>query len=60
MISARNDGDTGPVLLRIGRADLKRVLGDTTLHPEPLPTTSPEIRSDLDEALCGAGTTPAT
>ncbi len=55
MISARNDGDTGPVLLRIGRADLKRVLGDTTLNPEPLPATSPEIRSDLDEPLCGAG-----
>jgi radical SAM protein with 4Fe4S-binding SPASM domain len=55
MISARNDGDTGPVLLRIGRADLKRVLGDTTLNPEPLPATSPEVRSDLDEPLCGAG-----
>lgn len=55
MISARNDGDTGPVLLRIGRADLKRVLGDRTLQPEPLPATSPEVREDLDEPVCGAG-----
>jgi AdoMet-dependent heme synthase len=55
MISARNDGDTGPVLLRIGRADLKRVLRDPMLNPEPLPATSPEVRPDLDEPLCGAG-----
>jgi len=55
MISARNDGNTGPVLLRIGRADLKRVLGDARLNPEPLPTTSPAVRPDLDEPLCGAG-----
>jgi radical SAM protein with 4Fe4S-binding SPASM domain len=55
MISARNDGDTGPVLLRIGRADLKRVLGDAALNPEPLPATSPDVRPDLDETLCGAG-----
>jgi radical SAM protein with 4Fe4S-binding SPASM domain len=55
MISARNDGDTGPVLLRIGRADLKRVLGDAALNPEPLPATSPDVRTDLDETLCGAG-----
>src|SRR5262245_23972255 len=55
MISARNDGDTGPVLLRIGRADLRRVLGDARLSPEPLPITSPAVRPDLDEPLCGAG-----
>jgi len=55
MISARNDGDTAPVLLRIGRADLKRVLADTALNPAPLPASSPAVRPDLDEPLCGAG-----
>ena len=55
MISARNDGDTAPVLLRIGRANLKRVLADTALNPAPLPASSPAVRPDLDEPLCGAG-----
>jgi AdoMet-dependent heme synthase len=55
MISARNDGDTAPVLLRIGRADLKRVLADPALNPAPRPASSPAVRLDLDEPLCGAG-----
>jgi len=54
MISARNDGDRSPTLLRIGRADLRRVLGDPILNPDPRPATSPGERTDLDETLCGA------
>jgi radical SAM protein with 4Fe4S-binding SPASM domain len=55
MITARNDGDRATVRLRIGRADVRRVLGDTTLNPDPLPTEMPDVRSDLDEIACGAG-----
>jgi MoaA/NifB/PqqE/SkfB family radical SAM enzyme len=39
MITARNDGDVSTVRLRIGRADLQRVLRDPALNPEPLPTS---------------------
>ena len=55
MITARNDGDRSTVRLRIGRADMQRVLRDTTLAPEPLPTTVPAVRPDLDDIACGAG-----
>ena len=44
MITARNDGDLGTVRLRIGRADMRRVLGDPTLNPDPLPTAVPAAR----------------
>jgi AdoMet-dependent heme synthase len=54
MITARNDGDTSPVPLRIGRADLQRVLRDPALNPDPLPTAVPAERPDLDEIACGA------
>jgi radical SAM protein with 4Fe4S-binding SPASM domain len=55
MITARNDGDLSTVSLRIGGADLRRVLRDPSLNPEPLPTEVPEVRPDLDEVACGAG-----
>jgi radical SAM protein with 4Fe4S-binding SPASM domain len=55
MITARNDGDMSTVALRIGRADLKRVLRDTSLNPEPPPATVPAERPDLHEVPCGAG-----
>jgi radical SAM protein with 4Fe4S-binding SPASM domain len=55
MITARNDGDTSTVRLRIGRADLQRVLRDADLDPEPPPARVPETRPDLDEVTCGAG-----
>ena len=55
MITARNDGDTSTVPLRIGRADLQHVLRDPALNPDPLPTTVPAERPDLDEIACGAG-----
>ena len=55
MISARNDGDTGPMLLRIGRADLKRVLG--RYHAEPRAAAGDLARGPIGprRALCGAG-----
>jgi radical SAM protein with 4Fe4S-binding SPASM domain len=55
MITARNDGDTSTVPLRIGRADLQRVLRDPALNPGPWPTTVPSVRPDLDDVACGAG-----
>jgi radical SAM protein with 4Fe4S-binding SPASM domain len=55
MITARNDGDTSTVPLRISRAELKGVLRDASLGAEPLPTTVPAARPDLDDILCGAG-----
>jgi radical SAM protein with 4Fe4S-binding SPASM domain len=55
MITARNDGDPSTVRLRIGRADLARVLRDPVLSPEPLPTEIPDVRPDLDDIACGAG-----
>jgi radical SAM protein with 4Fe4S-binding SPASM domain len=55
MITARNDGDTSTVRLRIGRADLRRVLRDPDLAAEPLPAGVPDTRPDLDEVACGAG-----
>jgi radical SAM protein with 4Fe4S-binding SPASM domain len=55
MITARNDGDRAPVRLRLGRAALREVLRDTTLESEPLPTSVPAVRPDLDDITCGAG-----
>jgi radical SAM protein with 4Fe4S-binding SPASM domain len=55
MITARNDGDTSTVKLRIGRADVRRVLQDAELNPDGLPTVVPEVRPDLDDVACGAG-----
>jgi AdoMet-dependent heme synthase len=55
MITARNDGDTSTVRLRIGRPDLARVLRDETLSPEPPPTAVPAVRPDLEDIACGAG-----
>ena len=55
MITARNDGDTSTAPLRIGRADLQRVLRDPVLNPDPLPASVPAERPDLDEIACGAG-----
>jgi len=55
MITARNDGEASPVLLRIGRADLARVLRDPAFAPPPAPATPPAVRDDLDEIACGAG-----
>jgi radical SAM protein with 4Fe4S-binding SPASM domain len=55
MITARNDGDASPVRLRIGRADLRRVLTDPVLSPEPPPVEVPATRPDLDDVACGAG-----
>jgi AdoMet-dependent heme synthase len=43
------------VRLRIGGADVRRVLGDATLDPGPRPTAVPAIRPDLDDIACGAG-----
>jgi radical SAM protein with 4Fe4S-binding SPASM domain len=58
MITAKNDGDTSPTLLRIGRADLRRVLSDPSLRPPPSPCTplpSAGPRDDLDTYPCSAG-----
>jgi radical SAM protein with 4Fe4S-binding SPASM domain len=55
MITARNDGDVSTVRLRIGRADMQRVLQDPALVAGPLPTAVPDVRPDLDEVTCGAG-----
>jgi radical SAM protein with 4Fe4S-binding SPASM domain len=55
MITARNDGDTATVRLRIGRAELAGVLRDPALDPEPRPTAIPDVRPDLDDIACGAG-----
>jgi radical SAM protein with 4Fe4S-binding SPASM domain len=54
MITARNDGERGPVRLRIGRADMQRVLRDPALAAPP-PPPSPAGRADLDDIACGAG-----
>jgi radical SAM protein with 4Fe4S-binding SPASM domain len=57
MITAKNDGDTSPVTLRITRKDLKQVLQDPALNPElgkqEACMTSP-VRPDLDDIPCGA------
>lgn len=57
MITAKNDGDTSPLELRIGREELMEVLQDPVLNPD-LETREacepPAVRQDLDHAPCGA------
>ncbi|HET7340727.1 MAG TPA: radical SAM protein [Methylomirabilota bacterium] len=55
MITARNDGETSPVLLRIGRADLAGVLRDPRFAPSAPPAAGGAGRDDLDDIACGAG-----
>jgi len=60
MITAKNDGDTSPLPLRITRTQLREVLQDATLNPEcgkpaPPARTAGEARPDLDDIACGAG-----
>jgi radical SAM protein with 4Fe4S-binding SPASM domain len=58
MITAKNDGDTSPVTLRITPKALREVLQDPALNPScGKPAASPPSdagRSDLDEVPCGA------
>ena len=57
MITAKNDGDASPVLLRISRKDLRQVLQDPALNPGLGKTDVreiPPVRPDLDEIPCGA------
>jgi radical SAM protein with 4Fe4S-binding SPASM domain len=59
MITAKNDGDTSPTTLRIGREELRRVLQDPSLNPSCArpalaAPSSDSVRSDLDEIPCGA------
>lgn len=57
MITAKNNGDSSTVKLRIDRKDLLRVLQDPALNPDlgksAVPTAS-SVRPDLDEIPCGA------
>jgi radical SAM protein with 4Fe4S-binding SPASM domain len=55
MITARNDGDAGPVLLRIGRPALRDFLSDPRVAAERGACASDGPRTDLDEVPCGAG-----
>jgi AdoMet-dependent heme synthase len=57
MITAKNDGDTSPVALRITRKDLEQVLQDPAMNPDlgkEAPREIPPGRTDLDEVPCGA------
>jgi radical SAM protein with 4Fe4S-binding SPASM domain len=56
MITAKNDGDTLPVTLRITRRDLKEVLQDPALNPDTKQEAcaSSSERGDLDDIPCGA------
>jgi radical SAM protein with 4Fe4S-binding SPASM domain len=59
MITAKNDGDSSPVALRITRTELRGVLQDPTLNPDPDKPAPPEpgpgwVRPDLDDIACGA------
>ena len=57
MITARNDGDASPLVLRISSKELRTVLEDPALNPScgtaPAPL-SDGTRADLDEVPCGA------
>jgi radical SAM protein with 4Fe4S-binding SPASM domain len=53
MITARNDGDRAPIALRIGGADLARVLAEA--RPEATARSAPVPAEDLDDIACGAG-----
>jgi radical SAM protein with 4Fe4S-binding SPASM domain len=57
MITAKNDGDTSPVNLRITRKDLMQVLQDPALNPDlgkPEACAASSVRPDLDDIPCGA------
>jgi len=55
MITARNDGDTGPVALRISSRDLFRVLRDPSMSPGPAVDAAPApAADDHDDVPCGA------
>jgi radical SAM protein with 4Fe4S-binding SPASM domain len=57
MITAKNDGDTSPVALRISRTELGEVLQDPALNPQcgtPKATEPASVRADLDDVPCGA------
>ncbi len=57
MITAKNDGDTSTVQLRITGKQLRRVLQDPDLNPNLGKTDAreiPSVRPDLDEIPCGA------
>lgn len=57
MITAKNDGDTSPMALRITRRELAEVLQDPALNPScgtAAPAVEGGVRADLDEVPCGA------
>ena len=57
MITAKNDGDTSTVQLRITGKQLLPVLQDPALNPDVGKTDAPQMptaRPDLDEIPCGA------
>src|SRR5437588_672080 len=57
LVTAKNDGDTSPLALRITRKDLVQVLQDPAMNPDlgkPAPDEIPPGRPDLDEVPCGA------
>ncbi len=54
MITARNDGDRGPVRLRLGRSEMAAVLRQEG-HAAAPPAPAAGERPDLDEIACGAG-----
>jgi radical SAM protein with 4Fe4S-binding SPASM domain len=60
MITAKNDGNTSPVPLRITTKQLSQVLQDSALNPDHGKPAPPEpgpgwTRPDLDDIACGAG-----
>jgi radical SAM protein with 4Fe4S-binding SPASM domain len=57
MITAKNDGDTSPVNLRITRKDLMQALQDPALNPDlgkPEACAASSVRPDLGDIPCGA------
>jgi len=54
MITARNDGDRAPVRLRVRGSQLLPLLKDRRLNPQPPPAGGAGVRTDLDDAPCGA------
>jgi radical SAM protein with 4Fe4S-binding SPASM domain len=53
MITPRNDGDRAPTLLRIGRADLRRILADPTIK-SPARRSPDAPAPEPHEVPCGA------
>lgn len=57
MITAKNDGNTSTVRLRITGKQLRQVLQDPAMNPDlgkPEAREIPAVRPDLDEIPCGA------